>query len=1160
MNPNRLLNSICLLLFLSFTSDAQPLAKTLLWRISGHGLAKPSYLYGTMHLNDKRLFKFGDSVYHAIEASEGLAIEVNPDEMAAYTINQLFDQLENRKKLQDILKEKDFNKYSAALEKKFNKPANEITTHDVVKEKNKWMSEYMEKGEMPTFVDAHLYNIARRQGKWLGGIEDITDQAGLLEDMVDKSDIDYLLAGESSHSSAARDEGMERMIALYNNQDIESLDVLINGQTSPGYRDRLLIKRNVKMARRIDSLTSLRTMFMAIGAAHLPGDSGVIYLLRKRGFTVDPVFSSTKIDEKDYTFKEVHVPWFTVDDSQGFYKTQMPGNPATIKLYGIVEMKFLLDIFNMSGFCTMAVVSAIDVSKKDSVYNEMARRMFQAKQQPVPKTITSNGIEGREYIQEKKGANMRLQMFLYNKTFYVSFMYALKPAELSSADAAKFFASFVINKDMATQKKPTVFTDSVMGIGFNTPAAILHNKKMSNDTTEGWKVSAFTGADMNTGTYISVYSKEVKPGHYITADSIIYNEFVNNIKKQYQNVVINEKWLQGHKLQQITGRNTLQPSLYMNAVNLLKNGRNIVVLAISDSAHLHAPAIDSVFSTLHFIDPPSMAWQTYTDGDNLFSVQAPGALRYSLYESGRKKQWYAYDTVSSVSYTILPDTLGKYFQAINDSSYWKNRLARNLGTDSVIQKTWISNGTLKGMDLLTKEQQSESMYKRMRLLLDGNKLYKLFVSAGRELLYNDNTNNFFNSFRITAPAADSDFIFTSKTKLLLADLAGSDSAARYEAYSAINDAPMTEPDRILLQDALYKKYYSFYDSTLSPHINYAIAGKLAKLQNNASIDFVKEQYGLFTERADTLKNISLVMLANLHTKESYAALAGLLQQSPPHEPFDYRFGNSLEDSLSLTAAIYPALQRLAEDTTHASSIARIANTLLDSGFIKLDEVKRAESDFERSAMAMLPAMVRADNPVYSHYQLVKLLGRFNSAASNRVLKAWLDIKSLWLRKEVAIELLKNGQTVSAAVLTGLAADKSMRSDLYSGLKEIKKIALFPARYATRAYFAEAAVYDAAAGNDDYEINSIHFLEKRTAKYKGKQYTFYIYKVILAGNDTTENYLGIAGGYTVNGTTLQPVADISGIYYTKPFDANNIGLLLKEYLKELEANEEETPDN
>ncbi len=276
--------------------QAQPaFPHTLLWRISGKGLQKPSYLYGTMHLNDKRLFLFDDSVYRAIEKTEGLAIEVNPDEMAAYFVNKLFDQLQNGKKLQEILDQRYFNKNRKSLAKKFNKPAEDISASDVIREKNKWMAEYMEKGEMPTFMDAYLYNIARRQGKWLGGIEDISDQTGLMTDLIDQSDINYLLATDSSGKGSDTHQTLEKMISLYSSQDLEGIEAITEDHSTAEEMDKLLIRRNLKMAWRIDSLSSLRTMFLAIGAAHPPGDSGVISLLRRRGFTVEPVFSCRPI-------------------------------------------------------------------------------------------------------------------------------------------------------------------------------------------------------------------------------------------------------------------------------------------------------------------------------------------------------------------------------------------------------------------------------------------------------------------------------------------------------------------------------------------------------------------------------------------------------------------------------------------------------------------------------------------------------------------------------------------------------------------------------------------------------------------------------------------------------------------------------------------------
>lgn len=120
------------LLSIAFSSFSQNKnANTLLWRISGNELQRPSYLFGTMHLTDKRLFNFDDSLYHALEVTDGTAIEVNPDEMMTYTLNKALEGIDKGRNLKDILNEKDYKKYSEALAKKLNKPASEITEKDL---------------------------------------------------------------------------------------------------------------------------------------------------------------------------------------------------------------------------------------------------------------------------------------------------------------------------------------------------------------------------------------------------------------------------------------------------------------------------------------------------------------------------------------------------------------------------------------------------------------------------------------------------------------------------------------------------------------------------------------------------------------------------------------------------------------------------------------------------------------------------------------------------------------------------------------------------------------------------------------------------------------------------------------------------------------------
>ena len=77
-----------LLLLLSFSalcSNAQVKKQTvkkypsLLWEITGNGLKKPSYLFGTMHVSDKLAFHLGDSFYNAIKSADVVALETNPE-------------------------------------------------------------------------------------------------------------------------------------------------------------------------------------------------------------------------------------------------------------------------------------------------------------------------------------------------------------------------------------------------------------------------------------------------------------------------------------------------------------------------------------------------------------------------------------------------------------------------------------------------------------------------------------------------------------------------------------------------------------------------------------------------------------------------------------------------------------------------------------------------------------------------------------------------------------------------------------------------------------------------------------------------------------------------------------------------------------------------
>ena len=99
---------------------------TLLWKITGNQLSRPSYLYGTIHITDKRVFYFGDSLYSCLEKAEGFAIEINPDSMMSALFRSILSA-DTTGLLKDAVNNEEFSKIAKRLEAELGVPANKIT-------------------------------------------------------------------------------------------------------------------------------------------------------------------------------------------------------------------------------------------------------------------------------------------------------------------------------------------------------------------------------------------------------------------------------------------------------------------------------------------------------------------------------------------------------------------------------------------------------------------------------------------------------------------------------------------------------------------------------------------------------------------------------------------------------------------------------------------------------------------------------------------------------------------------------------------------------------------------------------------------------------------------------------------------------------------------
>jgi hypothetical protein len=275
---------------LSFSLSAQ--YNSLLWKITGNGLKKPSYLYGTMHTSDARVFNFSDSLMPFFNASKAYAMELDPVTAFDFSIVSKITMGKGYS-LKKMIPDTDYLFLDSVMRKEvgysvkmFDNVA-PVFTMSLLEMKSMGLSDSSIKGNKEV-LDVYFHNLAKKKKKKLIGIETVEEQLGALNSLTYQEQADMLLA-ELHAMRGNSSEGTE-LVEYYLQQDLDKLAAMNSVTDMPEkFYTALVTNRNVRMADRIAVFIQEQTVFVAIGALHLPGPGGVIELLRKKGYTVYPV-------------------------------------------------------------------------------------------------------------------------------------------------------------------------------------------------------------------------------------------------------------------------------------------------------------------------------------------------------------------------------------------------------------------------------------------------------------------------------------------------------------------------------------------------------------------------------------------------------------------------------------------------------------------------------------------------------------------------------------------------------------------------------------------------------------------------------------------------------------------------------------------------------
>lgn len=735
----------CLIASIVFSQQKWP--STFFWRVSGKTLARPSYLYGTIHLQDKRLFQFTDSLYRALETVEGFALEIDfnefMDSIFSRSFRQAEDELLDRQEVK--LDRKKLNKTADTLLETLGIREDRITKKDLKKIRDYRMNKLVQQGEMQTIVDGYLFGLAQRLGKWMGGIEDVNDQLGLIDE----------LGGDLSPEEVFQPEAnlrksLNEMIRLYINRDLESLAGYVDGKYEQGIRDKLLTQRNMKMARRMDSLMAIRTMFFGVGVAHLPGDSGVISLLRSRGLIVEPVFSPQSLTPEAYASNLNAIPWKKIDDDK-LYSIEMPSLASDYNFFGdAVKMKVCFDLPTMTYYMAGHSIAGNNNSAAlDEAFRNMAERMGSRSGKIPTKEITVGDARGKEGIFEIAEASFKVRLLQKKNVLYILLAGSTKKSNLSTPGVDKFFSSFVARDIIANENKWEKFTVPGKAFSLVLPGTPKSNRKVDEVAVgSGWEFTTYDLVDEEKGFYYIVQVRDLRPGYYLESDSAYFSNIREDLSGKFDKIISEEQFrFHGWPALKLV---TETDGIIFKIMNIVRGNRIYAVVIGGGTMDSDFSDIERVFNSMSLEDYAPSDWKTYaTDG---FSTTAPAVIQKmekdSTWDMNSGVHYVSYNSADAISYEILRTPLSAFYWAKDDSSFFSNRLKLYKSySDSIMEQRVSFNGALKSWDVIIQKQQS-NILEKIRMLVNGDTLYTLVAFIPKQHANNPYCNRFFDEFRL----------------------------------------------------------------------------------------------------------------------------------------------------------------------------------------------------------------------------------------------------------------------------------------------------------------------------------------------------------------------------------------------------------------------------
>jgi hypothetical protein len=288
MKKHIILLTVFVLVF-GWSANAQ-----LFWKVSGNGLTRESYLFGTHHLIDKSQIKDFDKILGICaqcDATVGEIVMKDP----SIQMKLMQGAMMTEGTIKDLVSPEDYalldNEFygliGAGMDKLGKmKPMMLSSMYSIMV--------YCQKNNLtkqPEAVDQLFQNEAENNGKKVLGLETVEDQVNIMFNSLPlKRQADLLVECVKGKESGI--EILNKLNASYLAGDLKELEALgMQDQGDMTEEEMALFNedRNHNWMKKIPALISEQSCFIAVGCLHLTSEIGLVSQLKKAGYKVEPV-------------------------------------------------------------------------------------------------------------------------------------------------------------------------------------------------------------------------------------------------------------------------------------------------------------------------------------------------------------------------------------------------------------------------------------------------------------------------------------------------------------------------------------------------------------------------------------------------------------------------------------------------------------------------------------------------------------------------------------------------------------------------------------------------------------------------------------------------------------------------------------------------------